>query len=345
MKKKIIALALAVLSCFTMVACSDEGKELKDMNLSKYMELGEYTNVEVSPLMYQLSEVRVQEEMQELFNSQVVDFGITDRAVATGDIVNIDFVGYIDGVEFEGGSGQYNLEIGSGDFIDGFEDGLIGVMPGETVELNLTFPVDYGSVDLAGKDVLFEVKVNHIVPEMTDEIIAKFNNENYSNYAEMEEFVTGLVQAEVDLENKDRVIKAAMQKIISNTTFKEIPEFLIEQQKTIIENKISATLESSGVDVDVETYLTIMYGSTLEQTAEANVKERLVIQAIANEAGIEVTDEELDSALEEVGANYGVTGEEMLTMMGYDRAYYREFLIGMEVYEYVYENAVVVEAE
>ena len=343
MKKKFLALALAVLACFTMVACSDEGKELKDINLSKYMELGEYTNVEVSPLMYQLSEVRVQEQMQELFNSQVVDYGITDRAVAVGDIANIDFVGYIDGVEFEGGSGQYNLEIGSGDFIAGFEDGLIGVMPGEIVELNLTFPVDYGSSDLAGKDVVFQVKVNHIVPEMTDEVIAKFNNENYSNYQEMEEFVRGLVQAEVDMENKDRVIKAAMQKIISDTTFKEIPDFLIEQQKTIIETKLSANLEGTGVDV--ETYLTVLYGTTLEQTAEANVKERMVIQAIANEAGIEVTEEELDTALEEVAANYGVTSEEMLTMMGYDRADYREFLIGMEVYEYVYENAIVVEAE
>lgn len=343
MKKRIMALALAVLCCFTMVACSDEGKELKDMKLSKYMELGEYTNVEVSPVMFQISEVRVQEQMQELFNSQVVDYGITDRAVAVGDIVNIDFVGYIDGVEFEGGSGQYNLEIGSGDFIDGFEDGLIGVMPGEVVELNLTFPADYGSADLAGKAVVFEVRVNHIVPEMTDEVIAKFNNENYSNYAEMEEFVRGLVQAEVDLENKDRIIKAAMQKIISNTTFKEIPEFLIEQQKTIIKNKLAPTLEGTGIDV--ETYLTVIYGTTLEQTAEANVKERMVIQAIANEAGIEVTDEELNSALEEVGANYGVTGEEVLTMMGYDRSYYREFLIGMEVYEYIYENAVVVEAE
>ncbi len=343
MKKRIMALALAVLCCFTMVACSDEGKELKDMKLSKYMELGEYTNVEVSPVMFQISEVRVQEQMQELFNSQVVDYGITDRAVAVGDIVNIDFVGYIDGVEFEGGSGQYNLEIGSGDFIDGFEDGLIDAMPGDVVELNLSFPADYNSSDLAGKAVVFDVRVNYIIPEMTDEVIAQFNNENYSNYAEMEEFVKGLVQAEVDLENKDRIIKAAMQKIIANTTFKEIPEFLIEQQKTIIKNKLAPTLEGTGIDV--ETYLTVIYGTTLEQTAEANVKERMVIQAIANEAGIEVTDEELNSALEEVGANYGVTGEEMLAMMGYDRSYYREFLIGMEVYEYVYENAVVVEAE
>ncbi len=343
MKKRILALALAVLCCFTVVACNDEGKELKDMKLSKYMELGEYTNVEVSPVLSQVSDVRVQEQMQELFNTQVVDFGITDRAVAVGDIANIDFAGYIDGVAFEGGTGRYNLEIGSGDFIEGFEDGLIGVMPGEAVELNLTFPENYGSADLAGKDVVFEVTVNYIVPEMSDELIAKFNNENYSTVQEMEDFVRGLVQQEVDLENKDRVIKAAMQKIIANSTFKEVPEFLIEQQKTVIKNKLAPTLEGTGVDI--ETYLTVFYGSTLAQTAEANVKERMVIQAIANEAGIEVTDEELDAALEEVGANYGVTGEEMLTMMGYDRGYYREFLIGMEVYEYVYENAVVVEAE
>lgn len=343
MKKRILALALAVLCCFTVVACNDEGKELKDMKLSKYMELGEYTNVEVSPVLSQVSDVRVQEQMQELFNTQVVDFGITDRAVAVGDIANIDFAGYIDGVAFEGGTGRYNLEIGSGDFIEGFEDGLIGAMPGEAVELNLTFPENYGSADLAGKDVVFEVTVNYIVPEMSDELIAKFNNENYSTVQEMEDFVRGLVQQEVDLENKDRVIKAAMQKIIANSTFKEVPEFLIEQQKTVIKNKLAPTLEGTGVDI--ETYLTVFYGSTLTQTAEANVKERMVIQAIANEAGIEVTDEELDAALEEVGANYGVTGEEMLTMMGYDRGYYREFLIGMEVYDYVYENAVVVEAE
>lgn len=343
MKKRILVLALAVLCCFTVVACNDEGKELKDMKLSKYMELGEYTNVEVSPVLSQVSDVRVQEQMQELFNTQVVDFGITDRAVAVGDIANIDFAGYIDGVAFEGGTGRYNLEIGSGDFIEGFEDGLIGVMPGEAVELNLTFPENYGSADLAGKDVVFEVTVNYIVPEMSDELIAKFNNENYSTVQEMEDFVRGLVQQEVDLENKDRVIKAAMQKIIANSTFKEVPEFLIEQQKTVIKNKLAPTLEGTGVDI--ETYLTVFYGSTLAQTAEANVKERMVIQAIANEAGIEVTDEELDAALEEVGANYGVTGEEMLTMMGYDRGYYREFLIGMEVYDYVYENAVVVEAE
>ncbi len=343
MKKRILALALAALSCFTIVACGDEGKELKDMNLSKYMELGEYTNVEVSPTMYQLSEYQVQNEMQELFNGQASEYGVTDRAVEVGDVANIYFVGYLDGVAFEGGTGQYNLEIGSGDFIDGFEDGLVGVMPGETVELDLTFPVDYGSADLAGQAVTFEVTVNYIMPEISDEVIAKFENENYSTVQEMEDFVRALVQEDVDAENKDRITNAAMQKIIKNTTFKEIPEFLVEQQKATIERKLSATLEGTGVDV--ETYLTVLYGSTLQQTAEAQVKERLVIQAIANEVGIEVTDEEMDEALETVGANYGVSGEEMLTMMGYDRGYYREFLIGVKVYDYVYENTIVTEAE
>lgn len=343
MKKKIMALALAVLCCFTMVACSDEGKELKDMKLSKYMELGEYTNVEVSPLMYQLSEYQVQEKVNELYRAHIANYGIVDKAVENGDVVNIDFVGYIDGAEFNGGSGNYNLEIGSGDFIEGFEDGLINAMPNETVELNLKFPTDYYSTDLAGKDVVFQVKVNYIIPEITDETVGMLNNENYSTAKELEDFARSLVQEQVDKENKDRIIDAAMQKIISNTTFKEVPDFLVEQQMAIVESQISATLTGTGVDV--ETYLTVMYGTTLEQTAEANVKERMVIQAIANEVGIEVTDEELESALSEVATNYGVSNEEMLTIMGYERAYYREFLIGMKVYDYVYENAVVVEAE
>lgn len=343
MKKKILALALAVLSCFTLIACeNDAEKELKDINLSKYMELGEHTNIEVSPLLYKLSEIRVEKEMIESYNAQVADKGIMDKAVESGDTVNINFVGYKDGEAFDGGTGQYNLKIGSGDFIEGFEDGLIGAMPGDTVTLNLTFPQDYQSADLAGADVVFDVTVNYIIPEMTDEIVASFNNENYSNMQEMETFFRGLVQEEVDQENRNRIIDAAMQKIIANTTFKELPDFLVEQQKAILTNKIESTLEGTGISVD--TYLSVMYGTTLQQNAEANVKERMVIQALANEAGIEVSDEELEEALTTVAQNYGAnSNDDMLVIMGYDRAYYREFLIGMKVYDYVFEQAIVVE--
>lgn len=344
MKKKLVGLVLAVLSCFALTACSDEGKELQDMNLDKYMKLGEYTNIEISPALAEVTDEDVEAKMDELFIDQIDDSGVTDRAVEDGDIANINFAGYQNDVAFEGGTGEdYDLEIGSGTFIPGFEEGLIGVMPGEEIDLALTFPEDYHSADLAGQEVVFKVTVNYIVPEISDESVSALNNENYATAAELEAYAKEIVQAEVDDENYDLVVRLATQKIIANTTFKEIPEFLIEQQKSIIEGQLATTLE--GTNIDVDTYLSAFYGSSLAEIAESNVKERLVIQAIANEVGIEVTDEELDAEIAAIAEDYAVSNEYMLELMGTDRAYYREYMYGVEVYEYIYQNAVIVEAE
>lgn len=344
MKKKLLGLALAVLSCFAFTACSDEGKELQDMNLAKYMELGEYTNVEVTTVLKAVTDEEVETQMKSLFAVHAEKIGVTDRAVADGDTVNIDFAGYMNDVAFDGGTGEdYDLEIGSGTFIEGFEDGLIGVMPGKEVDLNLTFPADYHSADLAGQAVVFKVTVNYIIPEITDETVAALENESYGTKAELEAYATEIIQSEVDEENYDNIVRLAMQKIIADTTFKEVPEFLIEQQKAIVEGQLSTTLEGSGVDLD--TYLSIIYGTTLDAIAEANVKERMAIQEIANEAGIVVTDEELDAELKSMADDYGVTNEQILEMMGTDREYYREYMYGVKVYDYVYENTTVKEAE
>lgn len=343
MKKKLFVLALAVLSCFAITACSDEGKELQDMNLNKYLELGQYTDLSVDVVLQEVTDEEVEEQMDYLFSIRAAQIGVTDRAVEDGDTANIDFTGYMDGVAFDGGTGEdYDLEIGSGTFIDGFEEGLIGAMPGETVELNLTFPADYYS-DLAGQDVVFMVTVNYIIPEITDETVAALESDYYGTVAELEAYSREIVQAEMDDENYDNVVRAAMKKIIADTTFKEVPEFLIEQQKTIIEGQMSSTLESLGVDID--TYMSVIYGSTLADIAETNVKERMVIQALANENGIVVTDEELDAELQLIADDYGVTNEQILEMMGTDREYYREYMYGVKVYDYVYENTVVNEAE
>ncbi len=344
MKKKLLALALAVLSCFTLTACgSDEGKELQDMDLSKYLQLGEYTDIEITPVLQEVTDKDVQAQMEYLFGLQAKDAGITDRAVENGDIANIDFAGYLDGVAFDGGTGNSDLEIGSGTFIPGFEEGLIGVMPGEEIDLPLTFPADYHSADLAGKEVVFKVTVNYIIPEISDETVKALGNENYSNVAELEAFAREIVQEEVDSNNYDTVVRVATQRIIANTTFKEIPDFLIEQQKTIVKEQVEYSLQ--GTNIDVDTYLTMFYGSSLEEIAEQNVKERMVIQAIANAEGITVTDEELDGELEGFATDYGVTTEQILQMMGTDRAYYREYMYGVKVYDFIYNNTKVSEAQ
>ncbi len=344
MKKKLLALALAVVSCFTLTACgSDEGKELQDMDLSKYLQLGEYTDIEITPVLQEVTDKDVQAQMEYLFGLQAKDAGIKDRAVENGDIANIDFAGYLDGVAFDGGTGNSDLEIGSGTFIPGFEEGLIGVMPGEEIDLPLTFPADYHSADLAGKEVVFKVTVNYIIPEISDETVKALGNENYSNVAELEAFAREIVQEEVDGNNYDTVVRVATQRIIANTTFKEIPDFLIEQQKTIVKEQVEYSLQ--GTNIDVDTYLTMFYGSSLEEIAEQNVKERMVIQAIANAEGITVTDEELDGELEGFATDYGVTTEQILQMMGTDRAYYREYMYGVKVYDFIYNNTKVSEAQ
>lgn len=344
MKKKLLALALAVVSCFALTACgSDEGKELQDMDLTKYLQLGEYTGVEISPKLEEVAEADVEAGIENIYLSQYEGEGITDRAVEDGDFTYIQFAGYQNDVAFDGGTGESYLEIGSGTFVPGFEEGLIGAIPGEEIELPLTFPEDYYSADLAGQDVVFKVTVNYILPELSDEIVAAFDSEEYKTVAELEAYVKTTLQEDVDDNNYDLVVRLAMQKIIANTTFEEIPEFMIEQQKGIIEGQLATTLE--GTNVDVDTYLSVFYGTSLSALAESNVKERLVIQAIANETGIEITDEELEAELESIAVNYGVTNDQILTMMETDRAYYREYMYGVEVYEYVYQNAVITEAE
>ncbi len=341
MKKKLAVLAVTLLSCFALIACSDEGKELEDIKLDKYMELGEYAGVEITPELKEVTDEEVQAQMEYLFMQQVSS-GITDRAVENGDIANIDFAGYRDGVAFEGGTGTQDLEIGSGTFIPGFEEGLIGVMPGEEIDLPLTFPADYHSADLAGAEVVFKVTVNYIVPEITDESVKSLENENYSTVAELEEYSRAIVQEAIDSENYDLVVKLAMNKAIANTTFKEVPEFLVTQQEGIVEEQISYSLQ--GTNIDVNTYVEVFFGTSLNQIATDNVKERMVIQAIANAEGIVITDEDVEAELQIMADDFAVTTDQILEMMGTDRAYYKEYMYGVKVYDFMYENAVISES-
>ena len=155
---------------------------LKDLDVAKYVTLGDYKNIEVT-----MAGPEVDQEEWDLINAQVYnDFvtaesgGVLDRAVENGDLVNIDYSGKKDGVVFDGGTAAaQQLEIGSGSFIAGFEEGLVGVMPGETVDLNLTFPEVYHNADLEGQAVVFTVTVNFIYPtseSWSDDVVASAEN-------------------------------------------------------------------------------------------------------------------------------------------------------------------------
>ena len=201
MKKKTLGLLAAILSVCMLAGCgakdtgdgtgaaTDAGTEstaLKDMDVDKYVTLGEYKGLAVSVDTVEVDEDEWDTLVNNVYYGNITaeNGGIMDRAVETGDTVNIDYEGKKDDVAFDGGTAQgYDLTIGSGSFIAGFEDGLIGVMPGETVDLDLTFPENYGNSDLAGQAVVFTVTVNYIQPaqdgEFSDEIISVYGKQHF----------------------------------------------------------------------------------------------------------------------------------------------------------------------
>ena len=160
-------------------------QNLNETDVEKYVALGDYKNIAAS-----VAEDYLNELLLNTYNAFVtVETGITDRAVEIGDTVDIDYEGKKDGVAFEGGTAAgASLGIGSGQFIAGFEDGLIGVMPGETVDLDLTFPEGYGNEELAGRAVVFTVTVNYIKPgldDMEDSVVANIGMEGVSTVEEL----------------------------------------------------------------------------------------------------------------------------------------------------------------
>lgn len=342
MKKKLLSLVLVALAALSLTACSDEGKTLYEMNLDKYLKLPEYEGMTVAVDLYELNEAEYASATEEFFRNVSSVIGVKNRAVATGDVVNIDYAGFKGEEQFAGGTatGAF-LEIGSNSFIDGFEDGLIGVTPGATTDLNLTFPTEYPSADLAGAEVVFKVTVNYIVPEYTDANIAALGNEKFSNIAEFETYVRNTLDEELVEDNKELVATKALGQINTNTTYKEIPQFLIDAQKENLSVKYESVAADYGLPLDL--YFQYVQGVPLDELSEQYVKERMLLIAIAKDINVEVTDEELEAGLEDLAGTYGITKEELLANNNNDYEYFREFFLAEKVYDYLYENVTITE--
>jgi trigger factor len=277
------------------------------------------------------------------------------EGIATmGDAVNIDFVGYIDGETFDGGDSKgagYELTLGSGSFIDDFEDQICGHSPGDAFDVEVTFPDDYGNEDLAGKDAVFETTLNYIIekvePEYNDALVA-----SATDYATTDEFETAKREAyeaqaaESDLANdKDTVFN----KVIEDSTVSEYPESEVNDRIQMVMDSVQQEAEANGVDID--TYLS-NYGYDLDSfkdniktSVETYIREKMIVVAIADAEGITVTDEEVDQKVQELLKQTGLTDKETLSQQyGFkDEDYYYEVLYS-KIYDFIYENAVAVEA-
>ncbi len=281
------------------------------------VELGAYMGVEVKKADATVTDEDLEKEFQKVVekNSRLVT--VTDRPVQTGDTAVIDFEGFIDSVPFEGGKGtDYNLVIGSGSFIPGFEDQLIGKNIGEDVDVNVSFPEDYGKDDLSGKPALFKVAIKEIkVKEMptVDDEFAK----DISEFDTLDEYKKDLrnkleeaANHKAEHENEEKVI----QKIAENATV-EIPEVMIEKQIDAMAKDFDMRLRYQGLDL--QKYLEIMgmdfqgFRGQFAQRAENEVRVQLVVEKICEVENTQVSDEEAEDEIKKIAETYKQSAEDL----------------------------------
>ena len=281
------------------------------------VELGKYKGVEIAKVEYKVEEKDIEHElghMQE-HNSRLVT--VEDRTLENGDISTIDFEGFVDGVPFEGGKAEgHELEIGSGSFIPGFEDQLVGMKIDEEKDINVKFPEEYFSKDLAGKDAVFKVKLHAIkkkeLPELDDEFA-----KDVSEFDTLEELKAS-IKEKLETSNAQRAkyeTEEAALKAVCEDAKLDIPTGMIDLEVDNMMKDFEQRLSYQGLNM--EQYLN-MIGRTEEemrkeyepQATEA-IKSRLVLEAIINAEKIEASEEEINAKMEEMAKNYGKKVEEL----------------------------------
>ena len=284
--------------------------------------LGKYKGVQVTKIDTTVTDEEVEAalEKEQQKNSRTVT--VTDRPVANGDTAVIDFEGFVDGIAFEGGKGEnHPLEIGSHSFIDTFEDQLVGKNAGDEVDVNVTFPEKYQAADLAGKPALFKVKIHEVkakeLPELNDEFA-----QDVSEFNTLEEYKEDLKKhLEVQKEDEAKRTKEdeAIQKIIDKSTM-EIPEAMIKTQCENMVNEFAQRLAQSGLSMEQYMQFSGLTLDKLEEQvrpeAETRIKSSLVLEQIAKDENIEVSEEEIDAEIEKMAKAYGMEADKLKEYMG-----------------------------
>lgn len=283
--------------------------------------LGEYKGLTVDKVDVTVTDAEVDAELAKV-QEQNSRLETVERPVEDGDIAVIDFEGFIDGVAFEGGKGtDYELTIGSHSFIDTFEEQLIGKSAGEEVDVNVTFPEEYGAEELAGKPALFKVTVKNVkvkeLPEIDDELASEVSD--FETLAEYREDVKKNLTEKKEKEAKNQKANAALQKAVENATL-EIADMMIEDQAQNLVQDMAQNFQRQGISMEMYCQYTGMTEAQLVENAKPRAKEqietRLVLEAIVAAEGIEATDEEADKQIEELAAAYKMEVEKAKEILG-----------------------------
>ncbi|MGV3312268.1 trigger factor [Streptococcus suis] len=278
------------------------------------VKLGDYKNLAVSvEATKEVTDEEVDAKIERERNN-LAELVIKEDAAAEGDTVVIDFVGSVDGVEFDGGKGEnFSLGLGSGQFIPGFEDQLVGAKAGETVNVNVTFPEDYQAADLAGKDALFVTTVHEVkakeVPALDDEL-AKDIDEEVETLDELKAKYRKELESAKEIAYNDAVEAAAIELAVANAEIVELPEEMIHEEVHRAMNEFLGGLQQQGISPDMYFQITGTTRDDLhkqyEGDAESRTKTNLVIEAVAQAEGFEASDEEIEQEITDLAATYNM---------------------------------------
>lgn len=352
MKKRFLAVVAAV-SMLAVSAFGCNKGSSSGTDYSEYVTVGEYKGVEVTDIDTSVSDEELNEKLQSMFK----------EVVEKGDVVNLSFDGYINGETFEGGSTDedgYDLEIGSGAFIDGFEDGLIGVKVGEEVSLDLKFPEEYNEA-YAGKDVTFVCKVNSIYGVEAAELNEAFVKEktDYTTVDEYKESIRAQMIEEKVYSAESEQFSELLDKVMAGCEVKKYPEDMLkvyrEEAKAYFDSLIlqynyyyymyTGTTLSNEDMLKTLGYTQEDIDTSCEEAAKENTKSAMVFHVIADNEGITLTEAEFEEALAQYITDTGVdTAEEFYETYSYTEELFREDLLFDKVMNFILDNAVKVPA-
>ncbi|MBQ6816791.1 MAG: trigger factor [Clostridia bacterium] len=334
---------------FEMVSIGKEGVEFKvKITTAPEVTLDEYKGIKVEKQKVSVTAAEVTEELNRMADRNARMVSVEDRAAKNGDITVIDFEGFIDDKAFEGGKGEsFSLTLGSGQFIPGFEDQIIGHNIGEEFDVNVDFPADYQAEELAGKPAVFKVKIHEIkvreLPTIDDEFV-----KDVSEFDTLDELKADIKAKALERKQKtaDEQAENDIVDVIVNNMKAEIPEAMINNRVNQMVQDFAYRLQMQGMNI--ETYIKYT-GSSLDEfkatfrpQAEKQVKMRLALEKIVELEKIEVTDAEVDAQVEKMASDYGMTAERIKASVPV-KEIAKDLAVNKAI-DFVKENAIITEA-
>ena len=318
-----------------------------DVATKPEVTLGEYKGLEIEKVSTRVTQKEVDAKIQEEAEKNARTITVTDRPVQDGDEVILDFEGFVDGVAFEGGKGEnYPLTIGSGSFIPGFEEQLVGAEAEKEMEVKVTFPEDYHAEDLKGKEAVFKCTVHEIkakeLPEIDDEFAAEVSE--FDTLEEYKADIKAKIKDQKASEGKRKQEDQAVDAAVKNAQY-EIPQPMIETQVMQMADDFAQRIQSQGISLEQYFRFTGMTADKmmdeLRPQAIKRIETRLVLEAIAKAENIEISDEKLDEELAKMAESYKMEVDKLKEFMGEnEKKQMKEDMAVQEAVTFLVENAV-----